>query len=281
MKDRICMVTGANAGIGKETALGLARMGATVVMVCRNQAKGEAAQADIRAGSGSDSVDLLLADLSSQAAIRQLADTFKAKYQHLHVLVNNAGAIFMRRQQTVDGLELTFALNHLNYFLLTNLLLDLLKASAPARIVNVASAAHWKRTLNFDDLQNENGYNGMNVYGQSKLANILFTRELSRRLEGTGVTANCLHPGFVGSSFAANNGFLPALGMRLMKPFILSSAEGAETSIYLASSPDVEGKTGGYYTKKREASSDRASQDPAAAEKLWRISEHLTASAAS
>lgn len=277
MKDRICMVTGANAGIGKETALGLARLGATVIMVCRNQAKGEAAQAEIRAASGSNSVDLMLADLSSQASIRELAANFKAKYQQLHVLVNNAGAIFMRRQVTEDGLELTFALNHLNYFLLTNLLLDTLKASAPARIVNVSSAAHWKRRINFDDLLSETGYRGMDVYGQSKLANILFTRELARRLEGTGVTANCLHPGFVGSNFAANNGFLPALGMRLMKPFILSSAQGAETSIYLASSPEVAGKSGGYYVNKRESSSDRASQDTAAAEKLWQVSKQLTA----
>lgn len=270
------LVTGANAGIGKVTARELAKMGATVVMVARSRERGTAALAEVKAASGNNRVDLLLADLSSQASIRQLADDFRAKYDHLHVLVNNAGAYFMKRQETVDGLEMTFALNHLGYFMLTLLLLDMLKASAPARIVNVTSGAHFGGRLNFDDLQAKKRYAGFPVYGASKLANVLFTYELARRLEGTGVTANCLHPGFVASNFAHNNGFLAQLGMKALRPFALSVEQGAETSIYLASSPEVEGVTGKYFTKKKAVKSSAQSYDVETARHLWQASADLT-----
>lgn len=269
-------MTGANAGVGKETALALARLGATVVMVARSAERGAAALADARRQSGSEQLSLLLADLSSQASIRQLAADFKAKYDRLHVLVNNAGAIFMRRQESVDSLEMTFALNHLGYFLLTNLLLDVLKASAPARIVNVSSAAHHSGEIDFDDLQAGSNYNGLRAYSASKLANVLFTYELARRLEGTGVTANCLHPGFVGSNFAKNNGLLARLGMTVLRPFALSPAKGAETPIYLASSAEVESVTGQYFEKKKRVQSAAASYDEAMARRLWDASVALT-----
>ncbi|MCB8966722.1 MAG: SDR family oxidoreductase [Ardenticatenaceae bacterium] len=276
MQGKICMVTGANAGIGKETALALARMGATVVMVARNAERGAAALADVRHQSGNGQVTLLLADLSSQASIRQLVTDFHAKYDRLHVLVNNAGAIFMQRQETVDGLEMTFALNHLNYFLLTNLLLDTLKASAPARIVNVSSGAHYGGQIAFDDLQLRQNYRVFAAYSMSKLANVMFTYELARRLAGTGVTANCLHPGFVGSNFAKNNGLLARLTMVLMRPFALSPEKGAETSIYLASSAAVDGVSGKYFTRKKPQKSSSASYDEAAAQRLWAVSAELT-----
>ena len=190
------MVTGANSGLGKATALALAKMGSRVIMVCRDQYRGEVAQVEIKAASANERVDLHLADLSSQNSIRQLVRRVKERYDRLDVLVNNAGAMYMRRQLSADGLELTFALNHLGYFLLTNLLLDMLKASAPSRIVNVSSTAHRSAQIDFDDLQREKTY-GYSVYGESKLMNILFTYELARRLDGTGVTVNVLHPGFV------------------------------------------------------------------------------------
>lgn len=276
MQDKICIVTGANSGIGKVTARELAKMGATVVMVCRSQERGQAAQAEIKAASHNDSVDLMLADLSSQAAIRRLAQSFKEKYQQLDVLVNNAGAVFMQRRLSEDGLEMTFALNHLGYFLLTNLLLDVIKASAPARIVNVSSEAHRGRKINFDDLQGEQSYSGYNDYGQSKLANILFTYELARRLEGSGVTVNCMHPGFVGSNFARNNGLLARVAMTLLRPFARSPEKGAETAVYLASSPQVEGVSGHYFIDKEEATSSPESYDEAVAQRLWQVSMELT-----
>jgi NAD(P)-dependent dehydrogenase (short-subunit alcohol dehydrogenase family) len=194
MSGKVCPVTGANAGLGRAITLGLARMGATVVMVCRSRERGEAAQADISAASGNPAVGLLLADLSRQGDIRRLAEAFKAKYQHLHVLVNNAGGVFYTRSVTEDGLEYTFAFNHLAYFLLTQLLLDVLKASAPARIVNVSTRFFNSTKIVFADLQSEKKYSGLQAYNQSKLANILFTYELARRLEGRGVTVNVLWP---------------------------------------------------------------------------------------
>ncbi len=276
MQNKIVMVTGANAGIGKVTARELAKKGATVVMVARSRQRGEEALIEVKNASGSANVELMLADLSSQESIRQFASEFKAKYDHLHVLVNNAGAFFMNRQESVDGLELTFALNHLGYYLLTMLLLDTLRASAPARIINVSSGAHFGGSINFDDLQTENGYAGFRTYSTSKLANVLFTYELARRLEGTGVTVNCLHPGFVASNFAKNNGFLARIGMTLMRPFALSVEKGAETSIYLASSPEVEGVTGKYFDKKKPVSSSSESYDEAVARRLWQVSAELT-----
>src|SRR6266516_6906856 len=244
MQGKICQVTGTNSGIGKATALGLAQQGATVVMVSRDAAKGEAARDELRAKSGNTSIDLLQADLSSQQSIHQLAETFKQRYTQLHVLINNAGGYYTQRQETLDGLEMTFAINYLAPFLLTNLLLNMLKVSAPARIINVSSAAQASNFLVMDDLQATANYNGWRAYGQSKLAEVLFTYELARRLQGTGVTANCLHPGFVATNFGQSS-TAPVIhtAVKFISRFGISPEEGAKTSIYLASSPDVEGVT--------------------------------------
>src|SRR5437764_4172946 len=250
MQGKICMVTGANSGIGKATALELAQMGASVVMVCRDRARGEEARSEITTKSSNNAVDLLQADLSSQQSIRQLVENFQHHYTHLHVLINNAGAAFPGRRETVDGLEMTFAVNYLAPFLLTNLLLDVLKASAPARIVNVSSNSHKAGYIKLDNLQSKNPYRSMKVYGQAKLAVVLFTYELARRLKGTGVTVNCLHPGFVATHFGQSDvGPSFRLLVKLIGSFGTSPQEGAKTSIYLASSPEVEGVTGTYFVK--------------------------------
>lgn len=274
LTDKVCLVTGANAGLGKITARELAKMGATVVMVARSKARGEAALAEVQQSSGSSDVHLMLADLSSQASIRELAKTFKASYDQLHVLVNNAGAYFNDRQVSADGLEMTFALNHLGYFLLTDLLLDMLKASAPARIVNVSSNAHMNGRINFDDLQAEQKYRSFAAYSHSKLANVLFTYELARRLEGSGVTANTLHPGAVATHFGQGKGLMGWV-VKLFRPFFLTPEQGAETQIYLASSPEVEGVSGRYFVKKKAAKSSKISYDTAVAQRLWQVSEEL------
>jgi NAD(P)-dependent dehydrogenase (short-subunit alcohol dehydrogenase family) len=271
----VCLVTGANSGLGKITARELAKMGATVIMVARSQARGEAALAEVKQASGSDSVHLMLADLSSLDATRKLAEQFKAEYGRLDIFVNNAGAIFKDRQLSVDGYEMTFALNHLNYFLLTNLLLDTLKASAPARIVNVASGAHMGGSLNFNDLMMAKKYRSFPAYSQSKLANVLFTYELARRLEGSGVTVNALHPGGVATGFGSGEGIMGWL-FKLLRPFLLTPEQGAETQIYLASSPEVAGITGKYFAKKKPVQSSKESYDTAVAQRLWQISEELT-----
>ncbi|MBF8285333.1 MAG: Short-chain dehydrogenase [Anaerolineales bacterium] len=276
MESKICMVTGATSGIGQVTARELARQGATVIVVGRSRERSEATVNRIKQQTDNPNVEYRLADLSVQKDIHQLAQEFKHKYQRLHVLVNNAGAIFLRRLESADGIEMTFALNHLNYFLLTHLLLDTLKASAPARIINVSSRAHARVSgLNFDDLQNKRGY-GMNVYGQSKLMNVLFTYELARRLEGTGIMVNALHPGFVATRFATNNGLLVRLARPVLDLFALSAEEGAQTMIYLATSPEVEGVTGKYFVKEKAVLSSPASYDEAAARRLWQISEKMT-----
>ena len=273
MSGKVCLVTGANSGIGKETAEGLARMGATLVMVCRDRERGQAALEEIKSKSGSRSVELMICDLASQAQIRKLAEEFKQKHNRLDVLVNNAGLVLTRRTMTEDGLETTFAVNHLGYFLLTNLLLDLIKQSAPARIVNVASTAHRSATIDFNDLQEERSYGTMRAYGQSKLANILFTYELARRLEGSGVTVNCLHPGIIGTNiFRAAPGILSVAAKLIFK----SPKKGAETSIYLATSPEVAQVTGKYFDDKRVVSSSPESYDTAVAERLWQVSEQMT-----
>ena len=265
------MVTGATSGIGKATALGLAQQGATVILVARNQGKGEATRQEIRVKSDSDSVDLLLADLSSQQSIRQLAENFKQRYSQLHVLINNAGVYNLTRRETVDGLEMTFAVNQLAPFLLTHLLLDMIKASVPARIVNVSSDSHEAGYINLKDLQSKQHYQSMRAYGQSKLALVLFSYELARRLQGTGVTVNCLHPGFVATNIAQDN--IPALLRPLVK-FIISllgsrPEEGAKTAIYLASSPEVEGITGKYFVKSAPKRSAPISYDEALQQQLW------------
>ena len=279
MDGKTCLVTGANQGIGKETALGLARMGATVVMVSRDRAKGEAALADVRSLSGSANVTLMIADLASFESIRALAKEFLAQHDRLHVLVNNAGAYNTTRTLTKDGFETTFGVNHLAYFLLTDLLLDVLKSSAPSRIVSVSSTAHVGGKMNFDDLQGEQSYAGARAYGQSKLANVLFTYALARRLEGSGVTANALHPGVVRTGFGKNNGGIVgplfALAQTIARPIFISPEQGAATTIYLASSPEVEGVTGKYFAKCKEVPSNAISYDVPTQERLWEMSESM------
>jgi len=276
MQGKICMVTGANSGIGEATALGLAQMGATVVMICRDQTKGEEAQNQIKTKSGNNAVDLLLADLSSQQSIRQLVENFQQNYTQLHVLINNAGVFMMSRKATVDGLEMTFAVNYLAPFLLTNLLLDKLQNSAPARSVNVSSESHQSGYIKIDDLQAEKGYRSWNAYGQSKLALVMFTYELARRLQGTDMTVNCLHPGFVSTNIGQSD---TAPIVRTLVKFIfsrgISPEEGAKTSIYLASSPEVEGVTGKYFAKCIPIRSAPISYDKSLQQQLWEQSAKL------
>jgi NAD(P)-dependent dehydrogenase (short-subunit alcohol dehydrogenase family) len=275
MSGRICLVTGGTNGIGKATAQALAEMGATVVIVGRDVLKTSQVLEDIRSSSGSNRVDSLLADLSSPQEVRWLADKFKRKYSHLHVLINNAGGFFMRRQLRGNGIEMTFALNHLASFLLTNLLLDTLKASAPARIINVSSNAHASGKIEFDNLQGEREY-GPRAYDNSKLANILFTMELARRLEGTGVTVNALHPGFVATGFAKNNGKVIAALVSIFAPLVARSpAKGAETSVYLASSPTVEGISGAYFYNSHVIPPAPQATDMLVARKLWDVSAKM------
>lgn len=278
MNGKICMVTGANAGIGKATAAGLAEKGATVIMVCRSEERGEAARREIIAQTGKENVALYLADLSSQTEIRRLVENFKQDYSTLDVLINNAGIVTRERRETEDGLEMQFAVNHLAYFLLTNLLLDVLKASAPARIVNVSSQTHAWAEIDFDDLQHEQGaYRPNRVYAETKLMNVLFTYELARRLEGTGVTANCLHPGSPATKLnAAYGGREPK-----SKASDASLRRAAQTSIHLASSPDVEGVSGQYFVNCHAEPSAEITYNEDVAAKLWRISAELTGLAAS
>lgn len=276
MQGKVCMVTGATSGIGLVTAQTLAQQGATVVVVGRNPERGAATVARIAQETGNSAVELLIADLSSQAQVRQLASEFQSRFERLDVLVNNAGAFFTKRSLSPDGIEMTFALNHLGYFLLTHLLLESLKASAPARIVNVASGAHQGGDINFADLQGQHQYGGWGAYCQSKLANILFTYALASRLEGTSVTANTLHPGFVATRFGHNNSWVVALCMRAAQLTALSSAQGAETMIYLASSPEVEGVSGTYYVNKRAVRSSQVSYDETVAQQLWQVSAEMT-----
>ncbi len=265
MIGKICLVTGATDGIGKVTVRALAEAGAAVVGVGRDPAKIEAVKAEI--GSTPGSLEFLTADLSSQAQIRALAEQFRHKYDRLHVLVNNAGALFTSYRTTADGLEMTFALNHLSYFLLTHLLLDTIIASAPARIINVASDAHAGSTINFDDLGHRQNYSGWTAYGASKLANILFTYELARRLEGTGVTVNAVHPGFV------NTNFQRAAGLNMRGP--LTPEEGADTQLWLATSDEVDGITGRYFVRRHDIRSSDISYDRSVARRLWDISARL------
>ncbi len=278
---RSCMITGASSGIGRAAAHVLARAGASLVLVCRDRERGEAAVSAIRAASRNPAVELMLCDLSSQGQIRSLAADFLAKGRPLHVLLNNAGVINWSRSETEDGLETTFAVNHLAYFLLTALLLERLRESAPARIVNVASDAYRWAALDFDDLQTESGYRSMRVYGNSKLANLLFTRELARRLDGSGVTANAMHPGFVGSGFAGNNGVAVRAFLRLLRPFARTPEKGAETAVHLCTSPDVARVNGRYFFDGREHRRDGAAENDADARRLWEVSERLTGLAAS
>jgi NAD(P)-dependent dehydrogenase (short-subunit alcohol dehydrogenase family) len=276
MRNRVVLITGATDGIGAAAARELARRGATLVIVGRNPDKTARVVERLRGETGNERVEGLTADLSAQPDVRRLAEQFRQRHDRLHVLVNNAGAVFHPRRLSADGLEMTFALNHLGYFLLTELLLDVLKASAPARVVNVASAAHRRARLDFDDLQNERRYRAFQVYSQSKLANLLFTSELARRLRGTGVTANALHPGVVLSRFGAEAGWVGRLLRSLTWAFSISPEEGARTVVYLAASPEVEGVTGEYFVEEKVAVSSAAARDEPAARRLWEVSESLT-----
>jgi len=264
------MVTGANSGIGKAAATQLARMGATTVLVCREEQKGRMAQNAIKALTGSDSVEMLVVELSSLKSIRALAQNFLQKHDQLDILVNNAAVVEGHRIVTEDGLEQVFVVNYLSQFLLTNLLLDTLKRSAPARVVNVTSSVH--AHLNFDNLQLEKGYNSIKSYGQSKLAQILFTHELANRLKGSRVTANCVHPGAV-RTHLGDEGGLVGIGIRLLRPFYMSPEKGAETLIYLAISPEVAGVTGKYFYKKKERP---APFNPEDEKHLWEVSLKLS-----
>jgi len=275
MQDKVVMVTGATDGIGLVTAHQLANMGAEVIVVGRDAEKGNKVIEEIARSSGNERVSLMIADLSSLQQVRQLAQTFNKEHTRLDVLVNNAGAIFTKRLESVDGYEMTFALNHLNYFLLGNLLLDTLKTSAPSRLINVSSAAHHGQTIDFDDIENRRNYQGARAYGQSKLANILFTKALAKRLKGTHVTTNAMHPGFVATRFGHNNGGLMRIGMSLAHLFALSPEQGAETIVHLASSPEVETVTGEYFANRMLVSSSAASQDAETAERLWEVSADM------
>lgn len=276
LENKTVLVTGATDGIGRVTAETLSAMGAQVVIVSRNPEKTRQTAAAIQAKTGR-AVEWIAADLSNRDGVRSAAQAFLERHDRLHVLINNAGAVFMKRALSADGYEMTFALNHLAYFQLTHLLLDTLKASAPARIVNVSSAAHVGGSLDLDDLQTEKGFSGWKAYSRSKLANIYFTYELARRLEGTGVTANCLHPGFVATNFGRSNGGLFTPIFRLFQMGAISPEEGAQTSIYLASSPEVEGVTDKYFDKKKAVPSSPISNDPLIAARLWEASQALLA----
>lgn len=274
MHGKICLITGATAGIGKETALGLAKLGAHIVIAGRDAVRTQATAEWLIKESANNQVDFLLADCSSLMEVRRLADEVKRKYPKLDVLINNAGAIFTRRELTVDGLERTWALNHLAYVVLTHELLDILKAAGSARIVNVASIAHRSAILDFDNLQGEKSYGGFGFpnYRLSKLANLMFTYALARRLKDTGVTVNSLHPGVVATSFGQNNSGLFKLVVSALRPFFISAAEGAKTSIHLAASEELEGVSGCYFSKCEPVRSSELSLDEAKQEKLWEIS---------
>jgi NAD(P)-dependent dehydrogenase (short-subunit alcohol dehydrogenase family) len=273
MLGKTVVITGGNSGIGLETAVGLARMGANIIITARDPEKGKQAVQDIKDRGATDAVDLVVFDLASLRSVRAGAAELLDRCPRIDVLVNNAGLVLTTRGETEDGFETTFAVNHLGPFLLTNLLLERIKASAPARIVNVASTAHKgaRKGMDFDDLQATKRYSGMRVYSASKLANILFTVELARRLEGSGVTANSLHPGTVRTGYGRDgdtSGIL-GIGIKIAAPFFLTPTKGAATSIYLASSPDVDGVSGEYFVKCKPRTPSKAARDTAAARRLW------------
>lgn len=272
---RVCIVTGATRGIGRATALGLAELGATLVLVCRRLEDGNEVAAEANA-AGAPAAEVVRADLSSQVSIRAAAADIAARHSRLHVLVNNAGVITRSRQVTVDGLEMQFAVNHLAYFLLTNLLLESLKRGAPSRIVNVSSGSHQGGRIDFDALQSERRYEPIRVYSMTKLANLLFTYELARRLGDSGVTVNAVHPGVIATRLLADYLDVPVVGGAIARTFGAKPEKGAETSVYLAASPEVAGVSGGYFVGRHESRSSPASYDEAAARRLWTVSAELT-----
>jgi NAD(P)-dependent dehydrogenase (short-subunit alcohol dehydrogenase family) len=276
MIGKTCLVTGANSGIGKEIARGLAAEGARVLMVARSPERGEAARAEVAESTDNDFVELLLCDLSSQRQVRRLADEVLDRCGELHVLVNNAGLTLGERTLTEDGIEATFAINHLAPFLLTEFLRERLVASAPARVVTVASDAHRGSKIDFEDPSGERKFSSWGAYGQSKLANILFTSELARRLDGTDVTATCLHPGVVRTGFGRQGPAFVRAFLMVAGVFLLTPERGADTAIWLAASSEVDGASGGYYVKRRLAEPSRNARDPESARRLWRLSERLT-----
>ena len=276
MAGPVVLITGATGGIGKATAIGLAAMGARVGITGRDLARAEQAATDIRAASGNPAVDAFAADLSSQAEVRRLADAVLDAYPGLDVLINNVGGFWAHRHATVDRLEHTFALNHLAPFLLTNLLLDRLKASAPARVVTVSSGAQSMGRIHFDDLQGAHNYSGQRAYNQSKLANIMFTNELARRLEGTGVTATSVHPGVVRTNFGAEDqAWFFTIISRVVRPFLKTPAQGAQTSIYLASSPDMGGVNGQFFANGKPKVANKVAYDADMTRRLWQVSADL------
>lgn len=282
MAGKTVLITGGTGGIGRATAVGLAAMGARVAITGRDLGRAEAAATEIRAATGNSKVDAFGADLSSQAEVRRLAAAVLDAYPHLDVLVNNVGGFWATRHVTADGLEHTVAVNHLAGFLLTNLLLDRLKASAPARVVTVSSGAQSMGKIDFEDLQGERKYSGETAYNQSKLASVMFTYELARRLEGTGVTATVLHPGVVRTGFGAEDpSRIFKFLVPLWRPFMKTPQQGAATSIYLASSPQAEGVTGTYFANSRPRTSNKASYDAAVATRLWQVSAGLVGLSAS
>lgn len=276
MTGRVCVVTGANRGIGRATADGLARLGATLVLVCRRREDGDAVAAAIGALAQGPMPEVVEADFASRAAIRAAAEGISGRHPALHVLVNNAGVVTRQRQETVDGCEVQLAVNHLAPFLLTALLLPALRAGAPSRVITVSSTTHNGAAIDFDDLQSRRDYDSSEVYAVTKLMNVLFTYELARRLEGTGVTANCLHPGAVATKLLADYMRVPVVGGALARTFGVSPEEGADTVVYLAAAPEVAGVTGRYFTNRRETRSSPVSYDTAAARRLWEESERLT-----
>jgi NAD(P)-dependent dehydrogenase (short-subunit alcohol dehydrogenase family) len=282
MSGKVCLVTGGSSGIGEVAARELAGLGATVVIVGRNPERLAATRRLIEERTPAARVDSLQGDLASQREVRRVADEFVSRYDRLDVLLNNAGAAYPRRRESTDGIELTFALNHLGYFLLTRLLEDRLRSSAPARVVNVASDAHRyaRGGFDFEDYQRTKRYSSFRVYGESKLANILFTREYSRRLEGTGVMVNALHPGFVRTRFGSNQSAGGKLFWNMLSVFAIPVEAGARTPIYLASSPDVSSITGGYFDRCKPSEPTAYAKDDAAAARLWTLSEELVSRSA-
>jgi NAD(P)-dependent dehydrogenase (short-subunit alcohol dehydrogenase family) len=275
MKGKTVVATGATSGIGEVAVLALAGLGARIVFIARDEARAKATMQKLEAKAPGLGHRVHLADLSSMAETRKVSEAIAANEPRIDVLINNAGALFSGRRVTPEGLELTFALNHMAYFVLTEALRDKLIASAPARIVSTSSSAHQGASLDFSDLQSANGYGGYKAYGRSKLANILFTRELARRLAGTGVTANCLHPGAVATRFGDESGGLIGLLIRVLRLSFISPEQGADTIVYLASSPEVANTSGGYFVKRKMTEPSAAAHDDGAAKSLWAESEKL------